>query len=170
VLNQMFRALASLNLSQAREALVGILSDRVKAHAMKPNAGLRADAAAIKAMQRQLVQEAVAGSNVDKQLRGLTALTAKYLQVAAKQLAKADVDSELKPVYMQILKITDSVFDLAVTQLAPGTKGPKLFNNLTSDVERAELQLNVLEWIGTLKKAGILTKSLSIPYEALKLK
>lgn len=162
VLDQMFQALASLTIGPAREALFGILAQRVGAHMPQANLGLLADVAALNKLHQKLVLDVANARAVDQPLRDLTAVTAKFLQIASRDIAAGKADAALKPVLESVVDTAQKIFTLSTNQLAPGMpRRPALSSKLSS----AELQLAVSEWVGTAENPGLLTTSpLAIPH------
>lgn len=162
VLDQMFQALASLTIGPARQALFGILGQRVGAHMPQANLGLLADVAALNKLHQKLVVDVANARDVGPALRDLTAVTARFLQVASRDIAAGKADAALKPALESVVDTAQKVFTLATNQLAPNMPRRPI---LSGKLSAAELQLAVSEWVGTAENPGLLTSSpLAIPH------
>lgn len=167
VLDQMFQALASLTIQPAREALFGILRQRVASHIPQANPGLRADKEALNKLHQKLVLDVANGRDVGIALRELTAVTAQFLQIASRDLASGKADAVMEPLLAEVADTAQKVFTLAVNQLAPQLEKRPV---VTAKGGAAELQLATSDWVGNEQAPGILTSSpIAIPYEKLRL-
>ena len=168
-LEEMFSALSTLQIVEARSSLLDILSDRVTLYTGQVSDGLRADRRALEETQNRLAIEIGAGRNVDSQLRRLTSVTARYVRALVADIHEGRVPEDLLPAAGTLLETAEKLFGFVmmhygVTEAA----GPPLVEPFRRN-ELDELYLNALEWIGVDGSPGLLsTTAVNIPFQLLR--
>jgi len=169
VLEQMYRALASMTIPEAQSALLDVLSERVKLHVKQVNPGLRADTKGLSNLYSRLLTQQAVGNNVDKPLRRLTAVAGQLIHVVAKAYQTGEVPQALQPVVLELTQVVQDVFTNVLTQFDPDhNPGPALVAPLKSGQGDVFL-LNALDWADPEKPGILVSSKIGIPADQLRL-
>ena len=174
ILEQMARAIATLNIPEAQQALLDIVGERVAVFLAEPNQALRVDVKVLGDMQRRLALLDANGQNIEAPLRQLLTVTGKYAHAVAKMLQENRIGEEVRPHAIEMMNIADGVFAFGRDRLdATVPAGPPLATEATAGVQNGKfdlLLLNVWRWVGTPDSPGVLNQGrIAIPLTALAL-
>lgn len=159
VLEQMYDALASLNTSESRRALVDAMNSRASWFAQNGlGVGLQAERTGLRRIYRVMLEAQIEGKADPALIKNLAAVCDKYLQLISRAVEKQQLADAQQAVAQEIVEVAHPALNWAVRVFDPAARpGPELtdaFRNGTSD-KYVQFRLNVLQWANVLKSGKI---------------
>jgi hypothetical protein len=171
VLEQMYAALANLDIPEARAALINELERRAQQYFESGTfTGLRVELVGVQRLNTRTQFDIFRGELDRDAARQAVIVSAKYLQVIARAMENEAVPERLSEVLVERIDLIEQTLNWAIrlyNETAPS--GRQLAGPLRQGNTPLFL-INLYEWVGTPEKPGLLTTSaLNIPYEQLAL-
>ncbi len=167
VYQQMGRVLArTIRSPESLSAAARVLRQKLIASAAQSDPGLKTAHEVILASHKFLSDRVAAGEKPEAAIRELASVSGLYLGYIGTKIKELDDDSLRLTAIEMIQTIETKAFDLAISQLAPGTQGKPL----TASARKSEWDLlssDIISWVGAKDNPGLLTKALNIPLDQL---
>lgn len=162
VAQQMYRAMVSLKVPEARPAMIRAMNQRLARHVGQISDEIRAEIAGLVVLAKAIVTDHFGGRNVDVELRQSAPMMGKYLLVIATGLKDSKLSDELKPSAASAVGAIEQVFKVAVDRFVrPKPDNLQPLQEPVNADDYLKLLLNALSWIGddgVLIKHGIVEK------------
>ncbi|MEM8737679.1 MAG: hypothetical protein AAGG38_04275 [Planctomycetota bacterium] len=140
---------AMLAADQSGARVIDVLNDRVAIHAEQPGTSYSPENAALQLAFSRLF---TAAQRPQEQVRSLAKVSARYLQLAARQLAEADLSTENNRSHIEAVRVAASSLEFAHTALRARGLTPQGLGTMIDQENWVGLRDIAQEWVEILKQ------------------